>query len=385
MRTRLSCLGAVVLLTAAALACPNPAAAQGQELKKLNVLLVIDTASNLGPSVRADLETMHSLLKQLPKNKVEETVLQGADATPARVLDYFKRLQTGSDEAVLCYYSGHGATDPDQGHVLALKAGFLSRKRLREAMDAKQPGLSVLLTDCCSNEVKLPPVQAEVMEIRKDKPMRDLFLRARGVVDITAATNTPSWGDNIQGGVFTRSLYSAVMNSNWSELDADHDGFVSWQEFFPRLQRETEATFKAFAQDARKYGTPINQTAQTPEAFEIKTSVVAVVEPSPGPSPNPPPDPGPAPVRPTTYALGVRVTSNGGTGVRITAISPGSPAARNRLGVNDLILSADGKAVRTAEDLQAAFAASNGRVRLVIRDHRSDRSYRRKIVLAQSN
>src|SRR5262249_1990844 len=196
----------------------GPAAAQGPELKKLHALLVIDTASNLGDSVQKDLNTVRDLLNQLPRGRVETTVLQGADATPDRVLDYFKRLAIGSDEAMLCYYSGHGATDPDRGHVLAMNAGYLSRTRLREAMDRKQAGLSVLLTDCCSNKVKLPPVQPEVMAMQNEKPMRDLFLRARGVVDITAATNSPSWGGNLKGGVFTRALWSAVMSATRESL-----------------------------------------------------------------------------------------------------------------------------------------------------------------------
>src|SRR5262249_25534426 len=107
MRPRLSGLGAAALLAVAALACPNPAAAQGQELKKLHALLVIDTnAKVIGESVRVDLGTMRDLLGLLPKDKVEITVLQGADVAPTRVLDYFKRLQTGSDEAILCYYAG---------------------------------------------------------------------------------------------------------------------------------------------------------------------------------------------------------------------------------------------------------------------------------------
>jgi hypothetical protein len=383
MKVRETFLGAAMLVAVAALASPGPAAAQGQELKKLHALLVIDTASNLGPSVQRDLDTMRDLLKQLPKNKVETTVLQGADATPDRVLDYFKRLAIGSDEAMLCYYSGHGATDPDRGHFLAMKAGLLSRTRLREAMDGKQAGLSVLLSDCCSNEVKLQPMQWEVMQQQNEKPMRDLFLRARGVVDLTAATTSPSWGDNLKGGVFTRSLWSAVMNTEWGNLDADHDGFVSWQEFFPRLRRETEATFKEFARVARQQGKPIDQATQTPQAFEIKTTVVPVVEPHPGPGPNP--GPSPSPVRPANYTLGATVASNGGKGVRIAAVSSGSAAARYRLALNDLILSVNGKSVRTPEDLQASLDASSGQVRLVIRDHRSEKTYRRKIVLSPSN
>src|SRR5262249_53420883 len=162
-------------------------------------------------------------------------------------------------------YAGHGATDPNKGHFLTLDAGLLGRSQVRAAMGAKQAGLSILLTDCCSTLANLgpwtgaPPPPPEEL---KKKLMRDLFLRARGVVDITAATNDSAWGDQLTGGgVFTSALSMLVNNTDWHNLDTDHDGYVSWKEFFPELRSATEARGK-----------------QTPQAFELKTTVVPVAE-----------------------------------------------------------------------------------------------------------
>src|SRR5262249_25226817 len=132
------------------------ASAQGRDLKKLHVLLIIDTnAKGIGDSVRVDLGTVQGMLELLPKNKVATTVLQGGEVTRKRVLDYYARLQAGSDDALFCYCPGHGGTDPAKGHYLDLNAGPLTRAELREAMDGKQAGLSVLLTDCCSSMAKM--------------------------------------------------------------------------------------------------------------------------------------------------------------------------------------------------------------------------------------
>ena len=60
----------------------------------------------------------------------------------------------------------------------------------------------------------------------------------------------------------------------------------------------------------------------------------------------------------------------------------GSTAAFFGIAVDDVILSVNDKAVSTPEENQAALDASGGQVRLVIRDHRSEKNYRRKIDLS---
>jgi hypothetical protein len=372
MRVRKTCLGAAVLVAVAALAYPGAASAQGRDLKKLHVLLIIDTnADGIGDSVRVDQRTVQGLLELLPKNKVATTVLQGNEVNRKRVLDYYARLQAGSDDALFCYYSGHGGTDPDKGHFLALNAGPLTRAELREAMNARQAGLSVLLTDCCSSMVRMPRghLYAEMAPAAapNDLPaklMGDLFLRARGVADITASTLDLAWGDDRGGGMFTTALSSVILNRDWHDLDADRDGTVSWKEFFPRLRGETEEAFKDLVKKARAQGNNIKQETQTPKVFELKSA-------------------GAAPPSPTAaYSLGVTVAGNGGTGVRITAVEAASTAAFFGLAVDDVILSVNDKPVSTPEEHQAALDASGGQVRLLIRDHRSEKNYRRKIDLA---
>src|SRR5260370_36005305 len=76
-------------------------------------------------------------------------------------------------------------------------------------MEAKNAGLVVLLTDCCSTPRKLPPLLTEskglVERARTLRPVgRSLLFQARGTVDITAATDNASCRDNKNGGLSSR-------------------------------------------------------------------------------------------------------------------------------------------------------------------------------------
>src|SRR5262249_20820289 len=136
--------------------------AQGQtpapEISRVRLLLVVDTMGD-GADINAfalDLVNMKKVLKEsLREQNLEHCytldILQGADATPTKVLEYYRDLKTDASEALVCYYSGHGGTDKTQGHFLEMKAGRLFRTDLRAAMLASNPRLVVLLTDCCAN------------------------------------------------------------------------------------------------------------------------------------------------------------------------------------------------------------------------------------------
>src|SRR5262249_8016691 len=116
-------------------------------------------------------------------------------------------------------------------------------------------------------------------------------------------------------------------------------------------------------QKAKSQGAVVKQDNQTPKAFELRT-------------------PGAAGPTTGTYTLGVTVAGNNGNGVRITAVESRSSAAWYGLAVDDVILSVNHKPVTPPEEHKAALDASGAQVRLLIRDHRSDKNYRRKIELA---
>jgi len=186
-------------------------------------------------------------------------------------------------------YTGHGATDTEQGHFLAFQAGKtpgMLRSDLRTVMQEKQAGLTVVLTDCCSTRVKAegktndrklggtPPAAKELHPI-----FRNLLFQHRGVVDITAASGNTAFADDREGGLFTRALDSVLLPKTQHPVDANKDGFVSWKEFFPSLRQETENIstqwFKAIRQNPKNKALKIDQKTQRPQAFELTDATTA--------------------------------------------------------------------------------------------------------------
>ena len=113
-------------------------------MRKVYALLVIDTLSGLGESVKIDGERIdHLLSDRLPKDRAEIVVLTGKDVNANAILSYFHGLKVGRDDALFFYYAGHGATDPQKGHFLALQdlaAKPLLRADLAGSCRSTKPG-----------------------------------------------------------------------------------------------------------------------------------------------------------------------------------------------------------------------------------------------------
>jgi hypothetical protein len=270
-----ACLGVV-------LAAPVTEAAP--ELRKVHALVVVDTLSGLGQSVMIDGVRIDRLLRNnLPRDRVEIRILTGKDVNAEAILAYYRTLAVGRDDALFFYYAGHGATDPTQGHFLALqelKAKPLFRADLRQAMERRQPGLVVLLTDCCSTRLALPGKKRRIFVDEGAASaihpvLLCLLYQSRGVVDITAATGNSSFGDDLDGGIFTRT-FDKLVRSGVTASDFDRNGLVTWPEFFARLQTETQGVFVTWAKRQRAIGEQIGQTSQKPHAFALGPSADAV-------------------------------------------------------------------------------------------------------------
>lgn len=154
--TRMCALAAALALIGLT-ANPAPGDAGG-EATRVRILLVVDTHGFAAKEngFAFDKDSMKRVIKEALRDQNLEDrytldILDGNDAAPQKVLDYYRDLKLEPGEALLCYYSGHGGTANGSGHFLDLKAGRLSRDALRKAMEAKKARLMVLLTDCCAN------------------------------------------------------------------------------------------------------------------------------------------------------------------------------------------------------------------------------------------
>jgi hypothetical protein len=266
-------------------------AAGKPDLKRLRVLLVFDTVSDLKDQLVRDEERITRVLRStIPARLLEVKLLRGRDATRERILAYYRNLKTGPDEGLVFFYGGQGATTPEKGHSLQLQNGRpraeLARSELRKAMEAKKAGLVVILTDCCSNTRRVARSQRQADGWPVTSPdtfhptLRSLFFQARGTVDITGATGKVSWGDDLNGGLFTRALCK-MLTTSLSALKGRKDGVLTWREFFPRLRRETETTFRTWSEEMRRAdpASKIDARNQTPQAFALGRAAPAEQSP----------------------------------------------------------------------------------------------------------
>jgi hypothetical protein len=369
-RTRFRSLAALLAAVALALT-PSPAAAQArpEPLKRVRALLVIDTNSNLTAAVKIDRDNLVELLrKTIPPGSLELVVFEGDKVNPDDILSYYRNLETGPDECLFFYYTGHGATEKKRGHVLTMgRSGairFLFRSDLLAEMRRKNPGLVVCLTDCCSNVIELknprPGIRTAGSTDTIHPVMLDLFFRSRGVVDITAAEyDTSAFCDNETGSFMTAALKRLVL----SEPPKGKDGYLTWRDFFPPLRAETERIFKNWKgklspEDAAQ----IKQDNQSPVAFELPGE--AAGDGARG------------------YKLGARVNLRpGGQGVVVQAVTLDGPAARLGIEKDDVILAVNGQPVRSLQEYARLLDTSGGRVRLTLVDHRSGKTFYPNVAL----
>ena len=226
-----------------------------------------------------------------------------------------------------------------------------------------------MLTDCCSSAARFRPPKtkpapgaaAPAAPPGVSKLMRCLFFEHRGLVDLTGATFDARTGKGEfgwygpQGGVFTTALTDALLFTQFEEIDASRDGFVTWTEFDRALRQIELATFRRYKQDRLREAAAspdedrktvkllLDQPAQTPQAFALGLPA--------GPSPA---------GEHLAGNLGVYYelkAFQGAFGARLTRPAvPGSPAATIGLEPGDMIVTLDDVPLREPTDLQLHYA-----------------------------
>jgi hypothetical protein len=369
-------------VAAAALALPLPAAVAQvkapEELARLHVLVAADTLSNLGPMIKINVANTRAVFAGgVPADRLNLVVMDGADMTPDNILKKIGGLPVKPNDAVAFLYFGHGGFDQktDQhlfGMVHGENVAVLLRKDVVAALQAKNAGLTVLLTDCCSNVAPIlaaRPVTGRAPARDLDPALCHLFFRHRGLVDITAAEKgTFAWFDGAVGGMFTQALMGRLLRKPLAQLDTDKDGFLTWQELAEELREETNRVFQEEKQTWSNRD-EVQQDTQYPLFFTV-------------------PEPGgkPTALRPTTqpgrrYRLGASVTATA-AGVKVVRVAPGSPAHKLGLEPDDVIVSVNGMPARTlAEYAKLLDASPMGKARLEILDARSKKAIVKEVQL----
>jgi hypothetical protein len=215
----------------------------------LHGLMVIDThADGVGEHTKASRDNIDASIltpiRQLGRNGFlgDVKTLDGNFATKARIVEYFRNLPQyvkfdsygrrlggwDNGDTVLFYYNGHGGV-VDGRHVLTMKHGDVARSLIESEIRKLNPRLALILTDCCSTFSEQAAGSYGGAAAANLRAMRKLFLRGRGVVNVTAAERGRSaWiFPSPIGGAFTRALAQGLTVAGpgvtWDSLMDDVD------------------------------------------------------------------------------------------------------------------------------------------------------------------
>jgi hypothetical protein len=363
-RRRRSATGLRGLVAVAVIALGAPAGRAEVE-GHVHLVIACDTnpAAHLGEAVTRDAANIGNVFSgDIPPAMRTITSIPTEQMNPQGILDAIDALPVAAGtDIVVFYYSGHGAYNPQMGPFLDLpERGTLRRSAIHQAIQRKGPKLAVVLTDCCYALKPRRQVQAYTMapgaptgeppEIVLSPLFESLLFRTTGIVDITSSKQgeISMTRDDNNGSVFTYPLVQFLRQNAQRPL--------SWGDVFQVVRRQVSADFKG----SNPGGVDINgdgasdQFDQTAFAFNLgrraddgapPDGAVPPVDVGPRPPVVPPPDR-------TGPVFGARGRDNGGEGVQITEVVPGSPAARAGLEANDVILEIDGQAI----DSEAAYS-----------------------------
>jgi hypothetical protein len=332
----------------------GPGRARAQTDGRVFALLVIDTDAHVAGLEDDERALSAALVSGFGSTRLLSlNVLKGADVSASAIVNAIRRLPSGPNDAILFYYTGHGATFEGRGHTLTTSRGNLARSDLRAVVEQRRARLGVILTDCCASLVrprKEPPAPGAAAPQPKVSPMlRCLVLEHRGIVDVTSSSyGQISWSRQGSGGLFTSALATALGTWEIDGFDLDKDGFVTWAEVFEQVRHETQASFQSFKDQALKADArPMNprertllqsQRSQVPQAFALGDAARGGAQREFF-APN----------------IGIRfrmVPVGGASGARLTQDpQPGGGAAQLRLEPGDTIYNLDGLPIREAVDV----------------------------------
>jgi Caspase domain len=302
----------------------------------IHALLVGDSNSSLGDSVVNDVrifgDALWSAFSEHPGRLRLHSPLVGDAVTVAAVESFFAELESGPDDTLLFFFSGHGEVHPELGHALNFTNAdhkgrkLLSRADLLASMRTKNARLVVVLTDCCST-IRQPRVapsktSPRVLELRpppKWAVAGCLLLQHRGVVDITASCpGQAAWPDSSgESGLFTSTFAGLLAPNNLHILDQNKDGFVEWNEFYPELAKRTQQAFVYLQYDLKQRMQLASKSISHPEDALSEDENLAIRQPT---------------QKSWTCSilpflrLGVRVVDSP-EGLRLAEIYPGTPAS----------------------------------------------------------
>lgn len=302
--------------------------------------------------LNTNISNLQGLFKQnVPKSQLDFHEISG-DATNINfILRKIRSISVDSDDALIFFFTGHGAFEVNrQEHLITLNNNeILKRSVLLAELKAKNPQLTVLITDTCSNLVDIWGNSPESNSPARISPLfHSLFVQTRGVVDISGTK---------PGEIARLCNYGSAFVLGFSEVLGNSQRTISWASVISELNAVVMNDI-----NRRIFNMKLNQTAYA-------------VQPLPGTGAT-------VPSR-QKYWLGAYAQAYSGGGVEITKVVANSPASKiadsngnsmRLVPFRDIVTHVNGTAVSSNDEFIAAIRRSGKVARLQVYDRQTQSS-----------
>lgn len=327
---------------------------------KIHVLIVADTIDKgIGPGCREDVVHLQSVFAaNVPKQQLAIQTIEGDSAAPIEVLTAISDMQIGTDDALVIYFTCHGAFDGKKTEqYLALPGGDLHRSRIRSAASRHSARFLAIIADACNKP--MPPatfIRPELTRVPPEEisPLFDeLFVRTAGLLEVSSTQPGQVASGPANGGVFTTAFCDIVDRHRRTEM--------RWKDLLRRVDGEVKqryAGIKSVDQSVHIIAEPL---ADPGLRLGLR---VATMRPGNDPTA---PDGGVVVIDITKDSVATRVTIDGEN----VAIEKG-----------DILIEINGQKIHTAEEFAKAVDASNQNMKFVLVNVRDGKEYTGKARLA---
>jgi hypothetical protein len=185
------------------------------------------------------------------------------------------------------YYSGHGGMTNGKTFLYPSDEDYLFRDELETIVNKKENRFKIILTDACSSSIdSIKSIRAinkagTIPKNEKEEIYKTLFLKYKGTLSFSAATEGQFAIGADDGGLFTKSLFKEVLSK---------DPSPSWEMIFEKTKEKTEHKFKDLFNKGVTKGefenllleiianmfaneVTIDQDTQTPKAYSMPVPI----------------------------------------------------------------------------------------------------------------
>ncbi|MDB5349311.1 MAG: peptidase caspase catalytic subunit p20 [Planctomycetota bacterium] len=357
----------------AGLAVPGAASASGF----LHVIVVTDDSDpKVGDSVQLSGGAVAEAFRSnVPPDRFSTTRVGGRNVGPVAILGAIRALPVRPGQDMVVVYSAtHGGFDRNQGSYLFFPRTrqSLTRKALRDAIEAKGARLGVLITESCNNVKEIPGVPSVATPMAGPPPtavsplFRALFLSHAGFVDL--ASSKP--GERslcyprmrigrtlraLQGALFTEALIGA-MGQHAQEA-------LTWEQICSEVATVVRSEFARIAPEGLEDEDAPDQVQRT-QTVDLRS-----------PGTWSPTDETQSHVN-SRLRLGALGQGMPGVGVKVVRVFEGSAAQKMGLEANDVIRAMNGVGVDDTTEYVRLIKNSGEQMTLDVRDWRTGKLVR---------